>query len=175
MGYTTDFYGEFNLNKPLTEAHKNYLEKFAEMRRMKRDAGVASKMDDPIRIAAGLPIGTEGGYFVNGAGDFGQDNDASVTNSNYPPAGQPGLWCHWVPNSEGTAIIWDGGEKFYEYVDWIEYLIENFLKPWGYVLNGEVEWIGEDSGDRGMIAIINNVVRIKVAKITYEFIDKESE
>lgn len=171
MGYTTDFYGEFNLDKPLTEAHKNYLEKFAEMRRMKRDADVASKMDDPIRIAAGLPIGVEGGYFVNGAGDFGQDNDASVTNSNYPPAGQPGLWCHWVPNNEGTAIIWDGGEKFYDYVEWIEYLVEHFIKPWGYVLNGDVEWAGEDHNDRGMICIKNNVVKVKVAKIVFEEVE----
>jgi hypothetical protein len=36
------------------------------------------------------------------------------------------------------------------------------------VLNGEVEWIGEDANDRGMIAIKNNVVKVKVAKIIYE-------
>jgi len=171
MGYNTDLYGSFDLDKPLTPEHKAYLEKFAETRRMNRDAEIASKIDDPIRIAAGLPIGDNGEYFVNGRGFCGQDDDESVKESNHPPAGQPGLWCQWVPNNGGTAIIWDGGEKFYDYVDWIEYLIENFLKPWGYVLNGEVEWIGEDSNDRGMIVIKNNVVKVKFAKITFEEVE----
>jgi len=168
MGYTTDFYGEFNLNKPLSNAHKAYLEAFAQTRRMTRDDKIASKMEDPIRIAAGLPVGIDGGYFVNGVGDFGQDEDASVKNSNNPPAGQPGLWCQWVPSDDGTSIVWDQGEKFYNYVEWIEYLVERFLKPWGYVLNGEVEWQGEERDDRGMIAIENNVVKVKVAKVIYE-------
>jgi hypothetical protein len=142
MGYNTDLCGEFNLDKPLTEAHKNYLNKFSETRRVKRKQTDASKMDDPIRIAAGLP--------------------------NTPPDGQPSLWCQWVPNDDGTAIVWDGGEKFYEYVDWIKYLVENFFKPWGYVLNGEVSWSGEDIDDRGLIVIQDNVVKIKVARIVYE-------
>lgn len=177
MGYTTDFYGEFNLNKPLTEAHKNYLEKFAEMRRMKRKETLTAKRPDPLREAVGLPVGKEGAYFVGEGGDFGQgagvggDDIPDLVDYNYPPAGQPGLWCQWVPNSGGTAIIWDGGEKFYDYVEWIEYLIENFLKPWGYVLNGEVEWAGEDHNDRGRIDIKNNVVKVKVAKITFEEVE----
>jgi len=168
MGYTTDFYGEFNLDNPLSTAHKAYLEAFAQTRRMIRDDKIASKMEDPVRIAAGLPVGFDGGYFVNGGGDFGQAEDSSVKNSNTPPAGQPGLWCQWVPNEEGTSIIWDQGEKFYNYVEWIEYLVEHFLKPWGYVLNGEVEWQGEERDDRGMIVIKDNVVKVKVAKVIYE-------
>jgi hypothetical protein len=31
---------------------------------MKRDAEKASKLADPVREAVGLPIGTEGEYFV---------------------------------------------------------------------------------------------------------------
>jgi hypothetical protein len=168
MGYNTDLCGEFNLDKPLTEAHKNYLNKFSETRRVKRKQTDASKMDDPIRIAAGLPIGKQGAYFVGGLGFCGQDDDPSIVNGNTPPDGQPSLWCQWVPNDDGTAIVWDGGEKFYEYVDWIKYLVENFFKPWGYVLNGEVSWSGEDIDDRGLIVIQDNVVKIKVARIVYE-------
>ena len=69
-----------------------------------------------------------------------------------------GLWCQWAPNKEGTAIGWDGNEKFYDYIEWIKYLIEKILKPNGYVLNGNVHWQGEDEGDRGVIEIINNKV-----------------
>jgi hypothetical protein len=168
MGYTTDFNGEFNLDKPLSEAHKNYLVKFNETRRMKRKQTVAAKMKDDARTAVDLPIGKEGAYFVGGLGMCGQDTDDSIINYNTPPSGQPGLWCGWIPNEIGTAIEWDGGEKFYEYIDWIKYLIEHFLKPWGYVLNGEVTWLGEDADDRGIIVIENNIVKIKVAKIVWE-------
>lgn len=168
MGYHTDFYGEFNLDKPLTQAQKNYLNAFASTRRMARKQSIASKLDDPLRIAVQLPIGKEGGYFVGGKGHAGQDEDDSITEYNNPPRGQPSLWCQWVPSDDGTTIVWDGGEKFYEYTAWIEYLIEHFLKPWGYVLSGEVEWQGEERDDRGMIVVDNNVVKIKVARITYQ-------
>ncbi len=162
MGYTTDFRGQFNLDKPLTQEHKSYLELFARTRRMKRSADAAEKLDDPIRIAAGLPIGDEGAYFVGATDEFGQDTqrkDKSVLDHNEPPAGQPSLWCQWIPNCDGTAIEWDGGEKFYEYTTWIKYIIENFLKPWGYVLSGEVEWRGESWDDRGFIIVEENKVR----------------
>ena len=167
MGYTTDFNGEFNLNKPLTSAQKNYLETFSYTRRMKRDEVIAAKLEDPVRTSVGLPIGQDGAFFVNGRGFGGQDEDESVTNGNCPPEGQPGLWCQWVPNSDGTAIIWDGGEKFYNYVEWLEYLIENFLNPWGYVVNGEMHWYGEDRDDMGIIVVENNVVKTKTARLVY--------
>lgn len=168
MGYTTDFNGEFGLNKPLSAEHKTFLEKFSGTRRMNRKEAVAAKLQDSVRIAAGLPVGKDGAYFVGGKEDFGQGHDESIANYNTPPSGQPSLWCQWVPNDDGTAIVWDGGEKFYEYVDWIEYLINNFLQPWGYVLNGEVEWFGEDRDDRGLIVVDNNAVSTKTAVVSYE-------
>ena len=78
MGYTTDFYGQFELDRPLAPKHAEYLNQFSETRRMKRNAGVAAKLPDPTREAAGLPIGTEGEYFVGAGGDFGQNSDESV-------------------------------------------------------------------------------------------------
>ena len=167
MGYTTDFSGSLSLDKPLTDAHAAYLQKFAETRRMKRDQTIASKLPDPVRVAVGLPIGNQGCYFVGGSGDFGQGIDASVINSN-APSGQPGFWCQWVPTKDNKGIEWDGGEKFYHYVEWLAYITEHFLKPWGYVLNGEVEWFGEDHSDRGKIVVENNSVTTKRARIVWE-------
>ena len=160
MGYTTEFNGQFNLNKKLTKSRKEYLLKFAETRRMKRDPKKAEKLDDEIRRKVGLPIGEEAEYFVGGLGFYGQDRDESVVEYNSPPKTQPRLWCQWIPNDDGTALIWDGKEKFYEYVTWIKYLINNFLEPWGYVLNGTVEWRGESFGDTGCIVIENNQVSL---------------
>ncbi len=167
MGYTTDFSGEFKLDKPLLEKHAAYLEKFANTRRMKRKAAVVAKLPDPVRIAVGLPVGNEGEFFVGGVGYAGQDQDDSILDYNDSPVNQPGLWCQWIPTDDREAIIWDGGEKFYNYIAWLEYIIENFLKPWGYTLNGEVEWFGEDRDDRGKIVVKNNVVKSKIATIRY--------
>jgi hypothetical protein len=139
--------------------HAAYLTAFSNTRRMKRDAKEAEKFPDPVRLAVGLPIGKEGGYFVGGSGFKGQNDDASVLDHNRPPSGQPGLWCQWIPDRYGRAIVWDRGEKFYDYVEWLQYLIKHFLKPWGYVLNGEVQWRGEDRDDRGVIAVSANDVK----------------
>jgi len=167
MGYTTDFEGEFKLDKPLTDEHAAYLRAFADTRRMKRNASISETVEDKVRTDAGLPIGVEGGYFVNADGFKGQDRDSSVLDGNRPPSGQPSLWCQWVPNDDGTAIEWDCGEKFYEYVPWIKYIVEHFIKPWGYILNGEVEWSGEESTDLGKIVIKDNVVTEKLGTVTY--------
>jgi hypothetical protein len=163
MGYTTEFQGTFSLNKTLTEAQVAYLTKFSETRRMKRNAKFAATLPDPFRNAVGLPIGNEAEYFVGGVGDFGQDDDLSVIDHNDPPKNQPGLWCQWVPSADGEGIEWNGGEKFYYYVEWLNYIIKNFLIPWGLVLNGTVKWRGEDFDDTGKIIVKDNMV----SKVTY--------
>ncbi len=142
----------------LTPEHAAYLKQFNSTRRMRRDPAKARLLSDPLRIAVGLPVGEEGEYFVGGEGYGGQDRDASILDYNWPPGTQPGLWCGWQPNEAGTAIVWDGGEKFYDYVEWLEYLIERFLEPWGYVLNGRMDWQGEEDDDRGVILVRENQV-----------------
>ena len=118
MGYTTDFYGEFKLNKPLDLETFNFLKNFSEERH--------------------------------------EDGDV------------PGIWCQWIPTNDKEGIEWDGNEKFYEYIEWLKYLIKNFLSPKGYVLNGEVEWDGEERGDTGKIIVKDNIVETKKGKIIYE-------
>ncbi len=158
MGYTTSFDGEFAISPPLTSGHCAYLTAFARTRRMRRDPAIAATLPDPVREAAGLPIGEDAGYFVGGTGDFGEGADASVVDFNAPPGGQPGLWCQWIPDADGAALIWDGGEKFYSYVHWLEYLIDHFLWPWGYTLDGRVIWQGESPDDAGVIDVQRNVI-----------------
>jgi hypothetical protein len=80
----------------------------------------------------------------------------SIIDYNQQPSGQPGLWCQW--NIVGNRLKWDGAEKFYHYVEWLEYLIEHFFKRWGYTLNGEVLWEGEWREDMGKIIVKDNVV-----------------
>lgn len=168
MGYSTSFYGSFDITPALNEAQVAYLLAFSETRRMTRDPSIAATLPDPKREAVGLPIGPQGAYFVGGKGDFGQDDDASVINNNREPSGQPGLWCQWVPTDDGTALEWDGNEKFYEYEEWLGYIVTHFLTPWGCTLNGCVEWEGEDEEDTGAIGVINNVIRVYTERLEFE-------
>lgn len=155
MGYSTDFTGDFTVTPTLSISDRDFLKKFSSTRRMKRNVGPE--------------YGVEGEFYVNGKGWYGQDHENNVVDSNTPPATQPGLWCQWIPTEDGNHIEWDGGEKFYNYVEWIKYLIEKILEPRGYKLNGTVEWQGEDSDDFGKIVIENNVVRIGIGSKTFDF------
>ena len=162
MGYDSSFEGSFLLDRPLTPEHKTYLSKFAETRRMKRNKHGAENLPDPVREAVGLPIGIDGAYFVGATGFAGQESDPSIVDYNSQPRGQPGLWCQWVPTEDGCGLEWNGAEKFYCYIEWLDYLISNFLSPWGYILNGKVSWTGERHGDFGVITVRGN--RIEVGK-----------
>lgn len=157
MGYTTVFTGSFKLSKVVAPAHKAYLTAFARTRRVKRDEGKAELLSDPVRKAVGLPIGPDGGYYV-GAHVPG---DPSIVDRNEAPWGQPSNYCQWVPTEDCAEICWDGGEKVYEYVEWLEYLIKHFLQRWGYALNGSVSWQGEDDEDKGEIVVTDNEVHVR--------------
>lgn len=160
MGYTTEFDGVFNLDEPLTEAQAKYLNKFSDTRRMKRDAAIAEKFSDDERLAVDLPIGKEAEFFVGSEGAYGQSHDKSILEYNDPPSTQPGLWCQWVPTSNLKGIEWNGGEKFYHYTEWLQYIITNFLVRWGRTLNGQVFWQGEEHTDVGRIDVRDNIISV---------------
>ncbi len=167
MGYTTDFFGEFTLDKPLSAAQVAYLSKFSDTRRMTRDATITATLPDPLRLAVGLPVGVDGGYYVGSTAMAGQDWTPSpgVLSNNAPPSGQPGLWCKWVPTEDGSGIKWNEMEKFYEYTEWLNYIIVHFLTPWGIKISGEVRFQGEDSDDRGVVRIVDGVAVRKCDQI----------
>ena len=139
--------------------------------------------------------GKDGEYFVGGSGHGGQDRDDSIIDYNTPPGQvpisyggsfiesvnengrrirhgecQPGLWCGWIVENEidGQVLRWDGGEKFYYYIEWLGYLIKHFFEPWGIKLDGEVYWNGEESEDMGKIVVRNNEIEVYEGSIVYE-------
>lgn len=146
MGYSTDFFGSFKLNKKLDGVTHKLLVDLANTRRMKRDANVV-----------GHQYGVDGEFYV-------EDDSKGVLEHNYPPSTQPGLWCQWIPTLSGDEIVWDGNEKFYNYVEWLQYIVDKILKPKGYVLNGTIEYSGEEVDDRGEITVKDN----KISSINYD-------
>lgn len=162
MGYTTDFDGSVQITPPLNPHEIAYLLKFSASRRMARERGP---------------------YFVDGSGFFGQDRDPDITDYNQPPPGQPELWCQWEPTEDGSAIQWNGTEKFYSADEWMAYLIDTFLKPgaalqaelanpvdgrdypedfrhftFDHDVNGVINAQGEDAEDKWRLVVTSNAV-----------------
>lgn len=154
MGYTTKFNGHIKVVPALNASEVAYLTKFSRTRRMLR---------------------RNGPYFVDGSGDYGQGRDFDIIDYNSPPEGQPELWCQWI-SIDSSSIEWDGGEKFYSACEWMEYLIDHFLKrgavasqgndPFSYftnftfnhVLNGTINAQGEDLDDTWRLVVLDNKV-----------------
>lgn len=158
MGYTTDFWGKYELDRPLDDKTWTFLRKLSETRRMKRHV-------DP-------KYGVEGEFYVDGKGLLGQDSDDTVVNYNYPPKTQPSLWCNWTPTEDKKHIAWNQAEKFYKYDRWLIYIIEKILKPRGYILNGAIKWQGEDLAGQGYLVVIDNTV-LKSPVETWEALRKK--
>ena len=147
MGYTTEFNGKIAVDPPLSVKEMQFLNKFSATRRMDCQ---------------------QGPYYVDRGGLAGQEREPEIIDYNNPPAGQPGLWCQWVSH-DGDSIEWDGGEKFYRSVEWMEYIIDHFfgadpkakselpfLQP--HTLNGIIEAQGESYDDRWKLIVVDNVV-----------------
>lgn len=138
------FAGSFSIDPPLKPEHQEYLYRFSETRRMRRDPEICKHMPDLVREAVGLPLGLDACYFVGGDGFYGQHFDDSIVDYNAVPCGQPGLWCRWTPTEAGTIAVRPGCEKFSSYTAWLRYLIQHFLEPWGYTANGAVSYYDKD-------------------------------
>ena len=154
IGYTTEFKGSFNLkfnDKTKEEYVVKLVNDLASTRRVKRDLSkIQDQLDKPY-----TDYGIEGEFYTEGKGFMGQDSDPSVLNNNYPPSTQPSLWQQWVINVDNDNYIleWNQEEKFYNYTEWLEYLIEKIFKPCNVSISGSVEYRGEEWSDIGTITI----------------------
>ena len=162
MGYTTYFNGSLQFNMPVTEQLKEYINRFSYTRRMPRDNEKIKEIYPNWRELCFFgELGTNGEYFAPKSTNYGQKNDESIIDYNgFRNAVHPGLWCQWIIDDNGD-LAWDGNEKFYEYEEWLNYLIKHFFAPIGYILNGDIHWEGEDSSDFGTIHVVDNVVEMQ--------------
>lgn len=168
MGYTTYFSGSFKLNKPLDDETFKLLKGLNETRRMKRNTAVLADLEGLTKKETIEKYGEDCGLWIGG--DRYSIEGADVIDPNTPPEGQPSLWCNWMPDpTNKDEIYWDDGEKFYHYVEWIEYINDRILKPRGYKLTNESEvfWSGEDDTDLGIISVEDGEIVEKPAMIFY--------
>lgn len=77
----------------------------------------------------------------------------------------PGRWCGWETDGEG--IHWNGGEKFYNSLQWMEHLIQTYVKPTGRTADGTIECHGEENTDIWRIEVRENTVTRTNPQITW--------
>ncbi len=161
MGYTTWFEGSMKFDKPVDEKLKTFINTFAERRHMQRDVEILKEIDPDWKDHCfNGDLGNEAcNYIKPDDHEYGQSKDDSIIEYNTPPDECPGLWCDWIINDD-NELVWNGAEKFYSYIDWLYYLIENYIRPSGYNLNGEIYWQGEGFDDEGVIVCKNNDIYI---------------
>ncbi|MDP3712305.1 MAG: hypothetical protein Q8R60_07465 [Mycobacteriales bacterium] len=109
MGYRVTAVGHIDVRPALNDEEFEYLMAFAESRRWRRSSDLWAVPSSP----------------------FGMDDEYDEVEAyNDPPAGQPGLWCPWVPACEGRCLVvrdaHDG--KHYGLTRWLAYLDETFLR-----------------------------------------------
>lgn len=84
--------------------------------------------------------------------DFNQDPDLIQGD-------KPNSYLQWVPSEDLQHIVWDEGEKFYSYDEWMTWLIRH-LDGIGIKVNGHLYWVGEDRTDTGEIAVIDSQMTV---------------
>jgi hypothetical protein len=131
MGYTTEFEGTFRLSRPLTVKEKNILDELADT--------------DTRHYPGAKEIPSD---WKSGIHDKVEANGLVY----------PGYHCDWQPTEDGTEIEWNHTEKFYDYKEWLQFIIDTYLTPWGITLTGKIEYQGESIGDHGTLSVSNNKV-----------------
>lgn len=116
MGLHTSYLGHVRIAPALNPDEIEFVRRFNETRHCGDD-------DTPLRTvqhpAENEPTGDVGAY-------------------NRAANGMPGLWCPWTCCGTGCCLHWDGVEKPYSPQQWLEYLIDTFLRP-GALLDGDPE------------------------------------
>jgi hypothetical protein len=172
MGYNTKFKGSLKLSKTLTKEQQKWFNDWTTIRKKHYDSnklmehykGVGSLDGDygengeffgyiPNELRDGDNVWkSDYSQWVNGSSDLmfpieGKNNDS--------PSNQPSLWNNWM--IVGDELFYNDGDKFYGYIEWLEYIRTKILSKWGITFEDgyKIKWRGEDKGDRGSIVYEN--------------------
>lgn len=97
-------------------------------------------------------------------------DDISVANKQ-----PPFEYCHYIIDDSDNLVVNDTGLhrpgyiastkdsiKFYYFIEWLNYLNEQFIKPSGYKLSGKIFWQGETDDDIGCIEYTDGICKTLV-------------
>lgn len=157
MGYDTAFKGCLFFNKPLSKNLADAINRYCSIRHcVYRDKGEQYGPDGKWWDGDELDVDWRKAIF-----EYDETERKKQEDYNQLADGLPSFYCQWKVSDDRREIVWDGGEKFYGYIQWLEIIIDHFLRPNLYVLNGEMEWQGEDASDTGIFCVCENKVYVK--------------
>lgn len=164
MDVSEQMFGRLTITPQLEDRHAAYLHQFHRTRRMKRDVKILAREDrpDPLRLAVGLPLGVQGGYFVGV--EPGAPQTADIVDGNVPPWGQPTYNSLWRPTPDGRSLVAERYDAEYR-AAWLRYMLKHFLGPWGYTVSGAIGWEGERLWGGPfcrLLRVINNHATVRV-------------
>jgi hypothetical protein len=100
-----------------------------------------------------------------------EGTDGRESNYEGPAKGHmPDSYLQWKLTKDRTALKWDGGEKFYEYEAWLQWLVDYVFTPEGITVSGQVEYSGDEVKDTGTLAVVDG----QVIKTPAVFVDPQS-
>lgn len=86
--------------------------------------------------------------------------------------GAPDSYCQWQLTKDCLHLEWGGGEKFYNYSEWLQFIADKFFTPEGIEVTGEVLFDGEEIGDTGTLQVVSGKVVSKKLQIIPDDIDE---
>lgn len=151
------FKGKLCTDKPVNKELYEYINKFAKTTHVRRDPEIL-KQDPNWKECAFCGLG-EPTFGTKDAAFFAGYNDTSIQ---YYIACEtaPSKHCNWYM-TDLSSLEWNGASDNKNYFAWLDFLIQNFFKPCGYILNGSIHFSNnEDSADFGCIVCKDNVLQI---------------
>ena len=111
--------------------------------------GYTTRFNGSLKLNAALTTGQAAELRA-----FSKDPHQFCDHNHHVSAALPGTWCDWIPSPSGEALVWNGAEKFYSYVEWANYILDHFLSRWGiHYAASDVTYRGEDFVDTGRLVI----------------------
>ena len=177
MGYYTDFYGRCVVSVggiDIPSSQKYLISEKPEQLLKNAKLFQSENILDDLNVIESLALinllsetrrmgrnvnpyfGTEGEWFIDfqALDVLGQEQRDNIIDYNEPPKTQPWLWlgmCFKYDPLLNKLFFYLKNGKNYYYPEWISYLKDNILDKHNIFLNGEIEWDGEDSEDKGTI------------------------
>lgn len=173
MGYDMTFRGHFEFDKKLEPDFEAYLQNFSRTKHVIRDVETYKSANPNWKS-----VGFEGNLGTNG--EYIADEDIypsiGVIDVNSYPRTCPGVWCRWTVTEsilgDKSYLEWNECDQYFDYIGWLKYLINHFIKPKGYTLNGQVMYFGDNEDDVGIITITDNTVETQSIKEMQEELHK---
>ena len=151
--------GTLKITPEPNESIKNLLQGLNRTRRMARDIGKLAELNNISPVMAERLYGKEGELYYEDFPNSDQTRDPSIIDYNRPPGNQPSLWNNWILDPETSTLSWEPHDKFYNYREWLTYIIDDILAPDGYKVNGYIKWVGDEHPlDRGYTCVNNNII-----------------